>query len=116
MELAMVISRPSRIHATARAATIRLWNGVQLSRSTLAGMVLRIVPAVLRAPLELDNDTPRTPSWAMIQGSPQCSAQHTVKPGRPCRGPARPGRGTARNDAQAALRGRVAASLRAPAS
>src|SRR6185295_5049502 len=45
-ELAIVIWRPSRIHAAPRPATMRVWNGDQLRRSSRAGIVLRIlVPA-----------------------------------------------------------------------
>jgi hypothetical protein len=41
-ELAIVISRPSRIHAVPSPSTSRVWNGDQRSRSSRAGMVLRI--------------------------------------------------------------------------
>src|SRR5262245_16869229 len=41
-ELAIVICRPSRIHAAPSPATIRVWNGDQLRRSRRAGIVLRI--------------------------------------------------------------------------
>src|SRR5262249_6488412 len=41
-ELAIVICSPSRIHAAPRPATMRVWNGDQLRRSSLAGMVLRM--------------------------------------------------------------------------
>src|SRR5580765_8234105 len=41
-ELAIVICSPSRIHAAPRPATIRVWNGDQLSRSSRAGMVERM--------------------------------------------------------------------------
>jgi hypothetical protein len=43
-ELATVISRPSRTHATPSAMTILVWNGDHLSRSTLAGIRLRTTP------------------------------------------------------------------------
>ncbi len=39
--LATVISRPSRIQATPRATTIRVWNGDQGNRSMRAGMSVR---------------------------------------------------------------------------
>src|SRR5687768_1987254 len=42
--LATVISSPSRIHATPRAMTIRVWNGDHGSRSIRAGMRLRMAP------------------------------------------------------------------------
>jgi hypothetical protein len=38
-ELAIVIWRPSRIHAAPSPATIRVWNGDQLERSSRVGMV-----------------------------------------------------------------------------
>ena len=38
-ELAIVIWRPSRIHAAPSPATMRVWNGDQLRRSSRAGMV-----------------------------------------------------------------------------
>src|SRR6476646_9234669 len=41
-ELATVIWRPSRIQAAPRPATIRVWKGDQLIRSSRAGMVERI--------------------------------------------------------------------------
>ena len=41
---ATVISSPSRIQATPRAMTIRVWNGDQGSRSIRAGMRLRMAP------------------------------------------------------------------------
>jgi hypothetical protein len=41
-ELAIVISRPSRIQAVPGPSTSRVWNGDQRSRSSRAGMVLRI--------------------------------------------------------------------------
>ncbi len=41
-ELAMVTDRPSRIQAVPRPRTSRVWNGVQRSRSSRAGIVLRI--------------------------------------------------------------------------
>ena len=44
--LATVISRPSRIQATPRAMTIRVWNGDHGSRSIRAGMRLRMAPEV----------------------------------------------------------------------
>jgi hypothetical protein len=40
-ELAIVISRPSRIQAVPSPSTSRVWNGDHLSRSSRAGMVLR---------------------------------------------------------------------------
>ena len=40
-ELAIVISRPSRIQAAPSPSTSRVWNGDHLSRSSRAGMVLR---------------------------------------------------------------------------
>src|SRR6188474_819564 len=43
-ELEIVIWRPSRIQAAPSPATMRVWNGDQLRRSSRAGMVLRIVP------------------------------------------------------------------------
>ena len=43
-ELATVISSPSRIQATPRAITIRVWNGDHGSRSIRAGMRLRTTP------------------------------------------------------------------------
>ena len=53
-ELAIVICSPSRIQAAPSPATIRVWNGDQLRRSSRAGMVLRIVllatSAVLMSP------------------------------------------------------------------
>src|SRR4051812_3736264 len=42
--LATVISRPSRIQATPRAITIRVWKGDQGNRSIRAGIRLRITP------------------------------------------------------------------------
>src|SRR3954447_21497225 len=42
---ATVISRPSRIHATPSATTIRVWNFDHGSRSIRAGIVLRTTPA-----------------------------------------------------------------------
>src|SRR5829696_3471781 len=42
--LATVISSPSRIQATPRATTIRVWNGDHGSRSIRAGMRLRMAP------------------------------------------------------------------------
>src|SRR4051794_4183030 len=42
--LATVISSPSRIQATPRAITMRVWKGDQGSRSIRAGMRLRITP------------------------------------------------------------------------
>src|SRR3954452_14740591 len=42
--LATVISKPSRIQATPRAITIRVWNGDQGNRSIRAGIRLRITP------------------------------------------------------------------------
>ena len=42
--LAIVISSPSRIQATPSAVTSRVWNLDQGSRSTLAGIRLRIAP------------------------------------------------------------------------
>src|SRR5262245_3321841 len=41
-ELAIVICRPSRIHAAPKPATMRVWNGDQPSRSRRAGIVERI--------------------------------------------------------------------------
>jgi len=41
-ELAIVISRPSRIQAVPSPSTSRVWNGDQRSRSSRAGIVLRI--------------------------------------------------------------------------
>src|SRR5262245_27517699 len=52
-ELAMVICNPSRIQAAPSPATIRVWNGVQRRRSSLAGMVDRMGSAaatVMAAP------------------------------------------------------------------
>ena len=43
-ELATVISRPSRIHATPSATTIRVWKGDHGSRSMRAGIRLRTAP------------------------------------------------------------------------
>src|SRR3954453_3762301 len=43
-ELATVISSPSRIQATPRATTIRVWKGDQGNRSIRAGMRLRMAP------------------------------------------------------------------------
>src|SRR5580658_9286296 len=40
-ELAIVISRPSRIQAVPSPSTSRVWNGDHLSRPSPAGMVLR---------------------------------------------------------------------------
>ena len=40
-ELAIVISRPSRIQAVPSPSTSRVWNGDHLSRSSRAGIVLR---------------------------------------------------------------------------
>ena len=52
--LAIVICSPSRIQAAPSPATIRVWNGDQLRRSSRAGIVLRIVllatSAVLMSP------------------------------------------------------------------
>ena len=42
-ELAIVICKPSRIHAAPSPATMRVWNGDQLRRSSRAGIVERIV-------------------------------------------------------------------------
>src|SRR5919107_6444012 len=42
--LATVISRPSRIQATPRATTMRVWNGDQGNRSIRAGIRLRMAP------------------------------------------------------------------------
>src|SRR4051795_5769134 len=44
--LATVISRPSRIQATPRATTIRVWKGDHGNRSIRAGMRLRMAPGV----------------------------------------------------------------------
>ena len=44
----MVICSPSRIQAAPSPATIRVWNGDQLSRSSRAGIVLRIAFAAAR--------------------------------------------------------------------
>src|SRR4051812_47466623 len=44
--LATVISRPSRIQATPRATTMRVWNGDHGNRSIRAGMRLRMTPGV----------------------------------------------------------------------
>src|SRR5262245_17356742 len=44
-ELEIVICSPSRIQAAPSPATIRVWNGDQLRRSSRAGMVLRILTA-----------------------------------------------------------------------
>src|SRR6185369_11696522 len=41
-ELEIVIWRPSRIQAAPSPATMRVWNGDQPSRSSRAGIVLRI--------------------------------------------------------------------------
>src|SRR5580658_9918902 len=41
-ELAIVISRPSRIHAVPSPSTSRVWNGDQRSLSSRAGIVVRI--------------------------------------------------------------------------
>jgi hypothetical protein len=41
-ELAIVIWRPSRIHAAPSPATMRVWNGDHRSLARRAGMVLRI--------------------------------------------------------------------------
>src|SRR5215467_15569630 len=41
-ELATVICSPSRIHAPPRPMTSRVWNGDQFSRSSRAGIRLRI--------------------------------------------------------------------------
>src|SRR5689334_19546085 len=43
-ELATVISRPSRIQATPRAMTMRVWNGDQGNLSIRAGIRLRMAP------------------------------------------------------------------------
>src|SRR4051794_4540029 len=43
-ELATVISRPSRIQATPRATTIRVWKGDHGRRSIRAGIRLRMAP------------------------------------------------------------------------
>ena len=40
-ELEIVICSPSRIHAAPSPATIRVWNGLQPSRSSRAGIVDR---------------------------------------------------------------------------
>src|SRR4029079_1219655 len=48
-ELEIVIWRPSRIQAAPSPATMRVWNGDQLRRSSRAGMVLRIDPTALAA-------------------------------------------------------------------
>src|SRR6185295_10170998 len=42
-ELAIVICSPSRSHAAPSPATMRVWNGDQLRRSSRAGIVLLIV-------------------------------------------------------------------------
>src|SRR3954451_16760410 len=47
--LATVISSPSRIHATPRAMTMRVWKGDQGSRSMRAGMRLRMLPGACAA-------------------------------------------------------------------
>src|SRR5215510_13791584 len=52
-ELAIVIWRPSRIQAAPSPATIRVWNGDQLSRSSRAGIVLLIRCAAASAPTYL---------------------------------------------------------------
>src|SRR3954449_6692708 len=44
--LATVISSPSRIQATPRAITMRVWKGDHGNRSIRAGMRLRIAPGV----------------------------------------------------------------------
>jgi hypothetical protein len=41
-ELAIVICKPSRIHAAPNPQTIRVWNGDQPSRSSRAGTLVRI--------------------------------------------------------------------------
>ena len=43
--LAIVISRPSRTHATPRATTNMVWNRDQPSRSSRAGIRLRMTPS-----------------------------------------------------------------------
>src|SRR5262245_12570364 len=54
-ELAIVICRPSRIHAAPRPATMRVWNGDQLSRSRRAGIVLRIGAGAVAASVVMDS-------------------------------------------------------------
>src|SRR6185295_6361541 len=48
-ELEIVIWRPSRIQAAPSPATMRVWNGDQLRRSSRAGIVLRILPVAVAA-------------------------------------------------------------------
>src|SRR4051794_35592589 len=50
---ATVISSPSRIHATPRATTMRVWKGDQGNRSMRAGMRLRMTPGADASAVEL---------------------------------------------------------------
>src|SRR6478609_1721593 len=69
-ELAIVICSPSRIHAAPRPATMRVWNGDQLRRSSRAGIVLLIVfPAASTVLIGLsfvDVSSSRLPSAALL--------------------------------------------------
>src|ERR1700733_14431542 len=77
IELAIVISRPSRIQATPRATTIRVWNGVHRRRSTLAGMTLRIAPPAVRVAL----DMAAAPLLAYVSTVISLITWHTVRTG-----------------------------------
>src|SRR5580698_8506962 len=62
-ELAIVISRPSRIQAVPSPSTSRVWNGDHRSRSSRAGMVLRTGTCCLAATVVMA-DFPSRPGLA----------------------------------------------------
>ena len=68
--LAMVISRPSRTHATPSATTILVWNLDQGSRSIRAGIRLRM-PGL-------------SPSRALLSSRPPCCARPRAPPPAAC--------------------------------
>src|SRR5689334_23758278 len=70
-ELATVTDRPSRIQAVPRPRTSRVWNGVQRSRSSRAGIVLRIGCCCGLAAV------------AVIAGPPPSAGRLAGPPGRP---------------------------------
>src|SRR3954453_11653817 len=81
--LATVISSPSRIQATPRATTMRVWNGDQGNRSMRAGMRLRMAPgadacgAAVISDLHGGREAPGIPTQAV--DAPK--DLHVVRPG-----------------------------------
>src|ERR1700722_3621386 len=84
-ELAIVTDRPSRTQAVPRPRTKRVWNGDQRSRSSRAGMVLRIGCRMVLTVITI-RPSSLAPGWReaeeLSDAGASCGAA-TVVPARP---------------------------------